>query len=193
MSLNVKEIFYSLQGEGGRQGEASIFIRLAGCNLRCAFCDTDFSDGTAMKLDEILSVIRQYPCLWLIWTGGEPALQLTAEDIVYFKQKGYFQAIESNGHYSLPNGLDYTVVSPKGNIKYAAKINHLIDEIRLPVEIGDKLPDINILPHAKLYFISPIFSEKKKTQKNIDYCVELVKQNPQWRLSLQMHKLIGIE
>ncbi|MDR1563294.1 MAG: 7-carboxy-7-deazaguanine synthase QueE [Dysgonamonadaceae bacterium] len=198
MSLNVKEIFYSLQGEGERQGEASIFIRLAGCNLKCDFCDTDFSGGTKMELSDIEAAISNYPCQWLIWTGGEPALQLTAVDTAFLKQKGYRQAIESNGHYPLPEGLDYTVVSPKGNVGYAAKVNPIVDEIRLPVRVGDRLPDISILPKAKYYFVSPVFNDilatnVESTEDNIAYCVELVRQNPQWRLSLQIHKLINIE
>jgi organic radical activating enzyme len=195
MSLRVNEIFYSLQGEGGRQGEASIFVRLAGCNLKCDFCDTDFSAGTEMELSGILKVTSQYPCRWIVWTGGEPALQLASVDVAFFHGEGYFQAIESNGHYRLPDGLDYTVVSPKGNVDYAAKINPVVDEIRLPVRVGDRLPDISILPRAVHYFVSPVFSDVASdvTNDNIAYCTDLVMQNPQWRLSLQIHKLIGIK
>ena len=194
MSLKVKEIFYSLQGEGGRQGEASIFIRLSGCNLKCDFCDTDFSGGETMELPQILSVIRQFPCQWIIWTGGEPALQLTDEVIAFFKQRGYFQAVESNGHYPLSGLLDYTVVSPKGNPDYAKSLNPSVDEIRLPVEKGDTIPDFERLPKAKHYFLSPVFTDDIfVTEENINYCVEQIKQMPHWRLSLQIHKLIHIE
>ena len=70
MKLNVNEIFYSLQGEGGRMGEPSIFIRLTKCNLACSFCDTDFASGSDMALEEILNTIKAYPCKWIIWTGG---------------------------------------------------------------------------------------------------------------------------
>ncbi len=194
MNLNVKEIFYSLQGEGGRQGEASIFIRLTQCNLKCDFCDTDYKDGKDMKVGEIVSHIKQFPCQWIVWTGGEPTLQLTEEIILFFKKEGFLQAIESNGHYPLSNSLDYTVVSPKGKTGYAKKINQEVDEIRLPIKAKDVIPSIESLPHANCYFLSPVFIEdKESTQLNINYCVEQVKLNPQWRLSLQMHKLIGIE
>ncbi|KAA6337088.1 7-carboxy-7-deazaguanine synthase [termite gut metagenome] len=192
MNLNVKEIFYSLQGEGGRQGEASIFIRLAGCNLKCNFCDTDFEGGTEMNPDQILTAIRPFPCRWIIWTGGEPTLQLTDKHLLLFKQAGYRQAIESNGHRPLSGLLDYTVISPKGNPLYAKPINATADEIRLPVQVGDTIPEIDLLPVAKHYFLSPIF-DADKTKANIDFCVKTIKQHPQWRLSLQMHKLIGIE
>jgi len=194
MSLKVKEIFYSLQGEGGRQGEASIFIRLSGCNLKCEFCDTDFSGGEDMELPQILSVIKQFPCKWIIWTGGEPSLQLTDEVLTFFKQQGYFQAVESNGHYPLSGLLDYVVVSPKENPVYAKKINPSVDEIRIPVMSGDVLPNFKLLPKAKHYFLSPVFmNDISKTRENINYCVEQIKQKPDWRLSLQMHKLINIE
>jgi organic radical activating enzyme len=194
MSLNVKEIFYSLQGEGGRQGEASIFIRLSGCNLKCDFCDTDFAAGTDMVEEQILSHIQAFPCRWIVWTGGEPTLQLTKEILSFFREKDYLQAIESNGYNRLPRPLDYTVVSPKGNTGYAKRINPSVDEIRLPVKTGDIIPSIESLPEARHYFLSPVFTEDTAvTQANIDYCVEQVKLRPQWRLSVQIHKFIHIE
>ena len=194
MNLKVKEIFYSLQGEGGRQGEASIFIRLSECNLNCDFCDTDFTEGTDMKTGEIISHIRQYPAKWIIWTGGEPTLQLTDDILSFFKKEGYLQAIESNGLKKLSNLLDYKVISPKGNTAYARNINKEADEIRLPVQKGDVLPRISSLPDAQYYFLSPVFSEDPNTTRdNINYCVEKIKSHPEWRLSIQIHKLIGIE
>ena len=194
MNLNVKEIFYSLQGEGGRQGEASIFIRLSGCNLKCDFCDTDFSKGEKMSWEKILSIIRQFPCHWIVWTGGEPTLQLKDKCIMFFKQMGFLQAIESNGCKQLSQLLDYTVVSPKGSMDYAQKINPFVDEIRLPVRENDFIPPFESLPKAMYYFLSPVFTNNpKETKSNIDYCVEQVKLHNEWRLSLQIHKLIGIE
>ncbi len=194
MNLNVNEIFYSLQGEGGRQGEASIFIRLTQCNLRCDFCDTDFENGTDMTAEEILGKIRTWPARWIVWTGGEPMLQLKDEILLFFKENGYHQAIESNGCFPLSALLDYTVCSPKGNAIYAKKINPEVSEIRLPVRSGDPLPERSLLPDAMHYFLSPVFeSDPEKTKRNIAYCVEQIKQHPEWKLSLQMHKLIGIE
>jgi len=194
MNLKVKEIFYSLQGEGGRQGAASIFIRLSGCNLKCDFCDTDFSGGEDMSLEQILLQINQFPCRWIIWTGGEPTLQLTDECFLFFKRIGFRQAIESNGYHRLSALLNYTVVSPKDATDYAKKINPKVDEVRLPVRENDRIPPIESLPEATFYFLSPIFSDNTlETKANIDYCIQRVKQNPQWRLSLQMHKWAGIE
>ena len=194
MNLKVKEIFYSLQGEGGRQGAASIFIRLSGCNLNCDFCDTDFSGGEEMSLQQILTTIQKFPCNWIVWTGGEPTLQLTDECLLFFKQAGFCQAIESNGYNRLSELLDYTVISPKGRTDYAKKINPKVNEIRLPVWENDCIPLPESLPEAGYYYLSPIFTENQaETKANIDYCVELVKRYPEWRLSLQVHKLIEIE
>ncbi|MDR1756053.1 MAG: 7-carboxy-7-deazaguanine synthase QueE [Culturomica sp.] len=195
MNLNVKEIFYSLQGEGGRQGEASIFIRLAGCNLHCSFCDTDHGEGSEMELTAILSYIRPFPAKWIVWTGGEPSLQLNNEVLSFFRKEGYLQAIESNGTRPLPELLDYRVISPKGaNPAYAKALNPRAEEVRLPVKKGDPLPPVELLPQASCYFLSPVFEEQEaKTRENILYCVACIKEHPHWRLSLQMHKLIGIE
>jgi organic radical activating enzyme len=194
MNLNVKEIFYSLQGEGGRQGEASIFIRLTGCNLKCKFCDTDFAEGRDMNFGQIMAIIKQFPCKWIVWTGGEPSLQLTDEILLFFKKQGYLQAIESNGHKKLSDLLDYTVVSPKGNPAYAKEQNPEVDEVRLPVKKGMDIPPLDLLPAAKQYFLSPIFtSGMQSTNANLYYCVKYIKLHPEWRLSVQMHKLIGID
>lgn len=193
MKLNVKEIFYSLQGEGGRVGEASIFIRLTKCNLACSFCDTDFAEGQDMTLDDILNEIKVYPCKWIIWTGGEPTIQLTDEHLDVFRKAGYKSAIETNGTRRVPALIDYITCSPKQNYEKVVTIIPEVDEIRIPRAKGECLPDISILPKARKYFVSPIFDGDFINRENTDYCVSLVKQNPLWTLSLQIHKLIKIE
>ena len=147
-----------------------------------------------MSWEQILLHIRRYPCRWIIWTGGEPTLQLTDECLLFFKRAGFRQAIESNGYNRLSALLDYTVVSPKDQTDYAKTINPQVDEVRLPMSENDSIPLIETLPHAGFYFLSPVFTKNPaETKANIDYCVEQVKQKPQWRLSLQIHKWIGIE
>lgn len=193
MSLNVNEIFYSLQGEGGRAGEASIFIRLSKCNLACSFCDTDFASGKKMSVAEVLDEISAYKCPWIIWTGGEPTLQLTDEIVAYFKQNGYKQAIETNGTKRVPTGIDYITCSPKQNFEKISALIPEVDELRFPIAKGDPLPDTSTLPKAKRYLLSPIFNEQRVIPENVHYCVSLIKENPRWALSLQIHKLIGIQ
>lgn len=193
MNLRVNEIFYSLQGEGGRTGEPSIFIRLSKCNLSCSFCDTEYETGVRMTIEEVLEHISHFTCKWIIWTGGEPTLQLTDEVIEIFKSKGYKQAIETNGTRRVPNGLDYITCSPKQEFHIVKLLIPEVDELRFPISKGDPLPDISILPKSKRYFLSPIFDDKTMIPENVEYCTNLVMQNPPWSLSLQMHKLIGIE
>lgn len=193
MKLIVNEIFYSLQGEGGRQGEASIFIRLTKCNLACDFCDTEFDSGREMSLDQILAEIEKYPCKWIIWTGGEPTLQLKDEYLKVFAEKGYKQAIETNGTRSVPSLIDYITCSPKVHYEKVKTVIPFAHEIRIPVKAGDTIPDTSIFPLANNYFLSPVFDGNKLNKENIHYCVEFIKQNPQWKLSLQIHKLIHIE
>lgn len=193
MKLTVNEIFYSLQGEGGRQGEASIFIRLTKCNLKCTFCDTDFEHGDEMSLEEIASEIKAFGCQWIIWTGGEPTIQLQDEHLQYFKDLGYKQAIETNGTRPVPSLIDYITCSPKQ--KYESIKDHLpkVNEIRIPVAEGDQIPDVSVFPKADKYFLSPIFDGDKPIKKNIEYCVDLILLDPRWQLSLQIHKLINIQ
>ncbi|MFR9165173.1 MAG: 7-carboxy-7-deazaguanine synthase QueE [Dysgonomonas sp.] len=193
MKLNVKEIFYSLQGEGGRSGEPSVFIRLTKCNLACDFCDTDFAEGQDMSVEEILNEIKKYPSRWIIWTGGEPTIQLNNEYLQVFKDAGYKQAIETNGTRKVPELIDYVACSPKQKYEKARDLNPVVDEIRIPIKNGDVLPEISLLPKAAKYFVSPIFDGNDVNMDNINYCVELVKNNPVWTLSLQVHKLIMIE
>ncbi|NDW10403.1 7-carboxy-7-deazaguanine synthase QueE [Dysgonomonas sp. 520] len=193
MKLNIKEIFYSLQGEGGRMGEASVFIRLAKCNLSCSFCDTDFLNGSDMNPDEIFDAISEYPSKWIIWTGGEPTLQLRNEHLQFFRDKGYKQAIETNGTHRVPELIDYITCSPKQNYGKVKELLPEVDEIRIPVKSGDSIPDISIFPKAKKYFLSPVFDGKEIVKANVEYVVGYILTHPEWLLSLQMHKLIDIE
>ncbi len=193
MKLNVNEIFYSLQGEGARAGEPSIFIRLTKCNMACDFCDTEFNEGKDMDIDQMLEVIRQYPCKWIIWTGGEPTLQLTENHLRKFREKGYHQAIETNGTRPVPALIDYISCSPKKDFKHVKKQIPKVNEIRIPIKKGQNLPDITDLPVACKYFVSPVFDGNKFNHDNVNYCVELVKNNSLWTLSLQLHKLIDIQ
>lgn len=194
----IKEIFYSLQGEGINTGRAAIFVRLSKCNLRCSFCDTDFDDGTEMTLAEIHDAIKNYPSQFIIWTGGEPTLQLTEEDLAYFRVLGYEQAIETNGTRRPPRGLDYITCSPKPEAmkRLHESFPNGVSEFRFPIGAeGDLPPAIEELPLAKAYLVSPIFVGEAMSELDapaLERCIAFVKANPRWRLSLQTHKLINI-
>ncbi len=194
----VNEIFYSLQGEGANAGCAAVFVRLAGCNLACSYCDTDFADGREMSPGAIAQHIGQYPARFLIWTGGEPTLQLTDEITAYFHELGYYQAIETNGTRPLPKGIDYISCSPKPEAIMLLDRNFPdgVDEFRFPLGIDTPLPpSVDALPPARHYLVSPIFVGDDAMQLDlaaVERCVAFVKATPPWRLSVQMHKLIHI-
>lgn len=197
--LNIKEIFYSLQGEGLNTGRAAIFIRLSGCNLKCSYCDTDFKNGIPMSVEEIEKVIDEYPGHFIIWTGGEPTLQLTDEITAYFKNAGYEQAIETNGTRTVPTGIDYITCSPKPEAIPFLKSNfpNGVDEFRFPVgSRGTLPPDIGVLPPARAYMVSPIFSGNKNMEidrEAVERCLQFIMENPEWRLSVQLHKLLDFQ
>lgn len=198
LSMIINEIFYSLQGEGVNVGRPAIFIRLSRCNLRCSFCDTDFDSGEEMSPEQIASAIEDYPGRLIIWTGGEPTLQLTSEVVAYFKTLGYEQAIETNGTRRPPLGLDYITCSPKPEALHRLheSFPEGVSEFRFPIGRDGALPPpIDTLPPAKAYIVSPIFVGDDAMQMDRDAlsrCIAFCLEHPAWRLSLQIHKLIDI-
>jgi len=185
--LKINEIFYSVQGEGANAGMPAVFVRLSGCNLKCKFCDTSHERYKEFDIAELEKRISKFKCRNIIWTGGEPTLQLTADILKYFVK--YYNCIETNGSNPVPEGVDYITCSPKVgievlNLNFPAGVH----EIRYPVGVDDAVPDIEMLPPAKYYYVSPIDVIKENT----DYCLKLIKRNPRWRLSVQIHKLLKI-
>lgn len=194
-TLKVVEIFYSIQGEGANFGKPAIFIRLSHCNKNCWFCDTDWSKGVVMQVEEILDFIKKFPAKMIIWTGGEPTLQLDDDILRLFSD--YYNCIETNGTNKVPSKIDYITCSPKVSPDILRKNFEFVNEFRYPIGSGETIPDISELPKADNYFVSPLFlgEEKKRFEiepANIDYCLEFVKNNPTWRISLQMHKILNV-
>jgi organic radical activating enzyme len=192
--LKVNEIFLSIQGEGARAGSLNIFVRLADCNLTCGFCDTEFVSYKELTLQELLAKLLEFlPCKNIIWTGGEPLLQLDEEAISFFRAKGYFQAVETNGTIRPPKGLDYIALSPKV-AEHIIKKNFdgvKVNELRYAMHKGKlALPQPSI--QADYYFISPIFDGDKMNTENLEHCLKLIKENPKWRISVQVHKLLKV-
>lgn len=190
--MKVNELFYSLQGEGLRVGEPSVFIRLAGCDLACGFCDTEFASGREMTCEEILDYIKRWPAHWIVWTGGEPGLQLTDEIVAYFRKAGWLQSVETNGNHPMPPGLDWVSCSPKV-AEHVLKRNFPdgVDELRYVRQAGHQgVPTPSI--KAKHHYLSPMFNGATPDPASIQRCIELCLQNPSWKLSLQTHKLLRI-
>jgi len=193
----VNEIFYSLQGEGCNTGTASVFIRLSGCNLHCDFCDTCHEPGTMMSLPDIVELVMQYPNAPLIvLTGGEPSLWIDEAFVMGLKQKtGKRIAIETNGTHPLPNGIDWVTLSPKTGLGGNGDVPVVLDccdELKV-VYLGQDLAQYDNIT-ASYRYLQPCWTDDPEKRKhNLLMTVQAVMDNPQWRLSLQTHRILGIK
>lgn len=193
--MRVNEIFYSIQGEGAHSGEAAIFVRLSGCNLKCSFCDTEHQPYQDLTEDEICAEIAKYPASLVVITGGEPTLQLTETLIEKIHELSKTVAIETNGTRPVPRGVDWVTVSPKALfvgeigkpvIKTAQEVKIVLDDLHTYDD-----PTFGIV--AAHYFVQPCnTSDEARNRDIINRCVNFVKQNPQWRLSLQTQKILRV-
>lgn len=191
----INEIFCSLQGEGEKTGTVSVFIRMSGCNLRCAFCDTDHQSHTMMSAPEIVEQVMRYPGAPLIvLTGGEPALHIDTALIQALKLTGKTIAIETNGTLPLPDGIDWVTLSPKTAFQGGEALPCIItscDELKV-VYTGQNLNQYDHIK-AQQRFLQPCYVDDLKHRLlGLQATVKAVLDNPQWRLSLQTHKLLGI-
>lgn len=192
----VNEIFYSLQGEGVRAGTANLFLRFAGCNQACRRethgfdCDTEFDSGRRLTLEEIIAELRQASpnCGWVVLTGGEPALQVDRTLIDGLHAAGFRLAIETNGSVELPEGLDWITVSPKAD--EALIRQRTADEVKYVLSDGRPVP-VTVV-QAKHKLLSPAFDANRLNPANLRWCLQLVRENPEWRLSVQQHKGWGV-
>jgi len=192
-SYRINEIFCSLQGEGVRAGTLNLFLRFSGCNESCAIethgfdCDTEFVSGRSLSAEKIVSELRDtHPTVsWIVLTGGEPALQLDEALIEVLHAAGYMLAIETNGSIELPPGLDWITVSPK--VAEHAVRQRVADEVKYVRGYGQAIPKTVV--DAKHKLISPAAIGEQIDRRALVWCIELVKQNPEWRLSMQQHKV----
>lgn len=213
MSYSVCEIFYSLQGEGFHAGRPAVFCRFAGCNLwsgkesdrpdaACKFCDTDFvgtdgpEGGKFATADDLVAKIAR---LWLadtsgsirpfvVCTGGEPLLQLDAKLVAALHRENFFIAVETNGTISPPEGIDWLCVSPKAGADLVVRAG---EELKLvfPQKGADPAKFAHL--DFQYYFIQPLAGTD--LAENTKLATEYVLAHPQWRLSLQLHKILEIK
>ncbi|WP_026075628.1 7-carboxy-7-deazaguanine synthase [Noviherbaspirillum massiliense] len=210
MTYSVKEIFYTLQGEGANVGRSAVFCRFAGCNLWtglerdraaavCRFCDTDFvgTDGVGggkfkNPADLADAISRHWPSdqainRLVVCTGGEPLLQLDEPLIDALHERGFEVAVETNGTQSAPPGIDWICVSPKGIAEVVLRSG---DELKLVYPQQDATPEKFEALDFRHFFLQPMDGpdREKNTRLAIEYC----QVHPKWRLGIQMHKVIGI-
>ncbi|MBB3295857.1 7-carboxy-7-deazaguanine synthase (Cx14CxxC type) [Mitsuaria sp. BK045] len=215
MTYAVKEMFYTLQGEGAQAGRAAVFCRFAGCNLWsgreqdrekavCSFCDTDFvgtdgqGGGKFASADALAEAIdAQWPkdtdgrktgTPYVVCTGGEPLLQLDGPLITALKAIGFEIAVETNGTQPAPEGLDWICVSPKADAELVlTRGNELKLVYPQPLALPERFADLDF-DH---FFLQPMDSilQKQNTREAVAYCMA----HPQWKLSIQMHKVVGID
>ncbi|MCK1463246.1 7-carboxy-7-deazaguanine synthase [Bradyrhizobium sp. 2] len=211
MSYAVKEIFLTLQGEGAHAGRASVFCRFAGCNLwsgreadreaaTCKFCDTDFvgTDGTlggryASAAELADTIAAQWTAAtdsnrYVVLTGGEPLLQVDAALIDALHARGFEIGVETNGTIAAPEGLDWICVSPKGGSELVQRRGH---ELKLVYPQVLAAPETFEGLAFERFSLQPMDGPEvaQNTVRAIDYCLR----HPQWRLSVQTHKSLGIK
>lgn len=202
-SYLVNEVFYTIQGEGNWSGRAAVFCRFSRCNLWtgreedrataiCQFCDTDFASGTRMTQDELVRLIfTTWPQTahkpMVVFTGGEPLLQLDEELVWILKDLGFYVAVETNGTMPVPDGVNWVCVSPKAGttirLPYA-------DELKLVFPQQMLMPDRLVDYLAKIRWLSPM--DGPDLEANTQAAIEYVMGDPTWRLNVQTHKLIGV-
>ena len=210
VTYSIKEIFYTLQGEGAHAGRPAVFCRFSGCNLWsgresdraaavCSFCDTDFvgTDGVlGGKFAEAAALAARIDSLWpqaypqskyVVFTGGEPLLQLDAALIYAMHAAGFTIAIETNGTLPVPPGVDWICVSPKMGAKLVVASGN-----EIKVVIPQAQQDLAAYEHLAFdnFFVQPM--DGPLADYNTRLAIETCKRNPQWKLSLQTHKLLHI-
>lgn len=207
MSYSVKEIFYTLQGEGAQAGRPAVFCRFTGCNLWsgreedrsdavCRFCDTDFVGADAGRFASPDSLADAIAALWpspavgqpyVVCTGGEPLLQLDEPLCDALHRRGFEIGVETNGTQLRPAGIDWLCVSPKPE---AGLVLTSGNELKLVFPQEGLAPDQYLGLAFDHFFLQPMDGAdlERNTRATIDYCL----QNPRWRLGLQMHKVVGL-
>ena len=191
--MKINEIFYSVQGEGYHSGTAATFIRFSGCNLRCPFCDTKHEDGEFMTELQVIDKVSQNPAKMVVVTGGEPSLHLTPTLVDSLHKIGKYVAVETNGTHLLPENVDFITLSPKFEFCFNAKVvAQKYNELKVVYNGANDMALYDNI-RADYYFIQPCDTGNEQQNKKIIYsCVEFVKNNPKWRISLQTQKILNV-
>lgn len=190
----INEIFYSLQGEGRWAGRPAVFVRFAGCNLRCPFCDTDFNAYEEMGEIDILEKVQELggDCRFIVLTGGEPSLQVDDELVSLLHKWGYYLAMETNGTHKVPSEIDWVTCSPKRLfVEKAEPVIREVQELKVVFDGKHEISDCGI--HADYYYVQPCdVGDTARNTEILKQSIAFVQSHPRWSLSLQQHKIIHI-
>jgi len=191
-SMRINETFLSLQGEGHFTGTPAFFLRFAGCNLECPFCDTNHQSYQEMSEEEIVEEASRHKPRHIVVTGGEPALQLTQSLVDKLHEAGFFIQVETNGTLPLPEGIDWVTVSPKDPpTPFRGRI---VDELKMLYHGPDTDLSIANQIQAKEYRLQPLDTGNEEQNRIIlRSTIAYVLEHPKWSLSLQTHKMLGIK
>ena len=208
MKYRIKEIFFTQQGEGKNTGKDFVFVRFSGCNLWsgkeknrataiCSFCDTDFygTDGINGGKYQSEDLIKKIKSLWIstesqmrvVLTGGEPLLQVDKNLIYALKKEDIYIAVETNGTLEAPAGIDWICVSPKANTEIKLRKGSEVKVVYPQKNLNPE--DFNVMDF-KNFYIQPM--DTRTYEDNISKAVKFCMNNPNWKLSLQTHKILGI-
>lgn len=191
--MKITEIFYSIQGEGYHTGTPAIFVRFAGCNLRCPFCDTDHAANMELTEEEVIEQVGQYPATWVILTGGEPTLQINEKFLWKLHNAGKKIAIETNGTNAIPANIDWITCSPKEAYvgQRGEPVLERANELKLVFTQASEIKDYGII--AQHYYLQPCDTgDPIKNKRIINNLVKYVKENPKWKISLQTQKMLNV-
>lgn len=198
--MRINEIFYSIQGEGANSGTPAIFVRFSGCNLNCNFCDTDFKryfDVSEEDIARSMDYELYNGCKFVVFTGGEPLLQLNRKLCDLLHEKGFTIAVESNGTIETDLPIDWLTISPKHAFTNAKTKIKRCNEVKLLVDDNTTLEQLDATTEqikAEKYYLQPIddSSSKLNTMANTNKAIWLIKDRPQWKISLQLHKILKV-
>lgn len=197
--MNINDIFWTIQGEGFNTGRRALFIRLPFCNYKCPWCDTEFDSYNEYENIDLINWFEKEPARFAVITGGEPTMNKYINEIITLLKAYKFEiALETNGSFPIPDGIDHVTCSPK---KYVQKglpeyfinpsIRNKISEVKYVV---DEIFDFSILDKHKddkfKKYLSPEFNN---FEININRILKYIKENPEWKVSLQTHKLMKIQ
>jgi organic radical activating enzyme len=195
LSLHINDLFFTIQGEGANAGRSALFVRMPYCNLACSWCDTQFNEYKNVSQSEFITYASSLPIRFAVITGGEPMMHKHTPRVVELLKKiGYEIACETNGTFPIVDGIDFVTVSPKRDAEYkvnaeawakASEFKYVVDE-----GFDFKILDRHDTKDGRRYSLSPEFGQlQEKALKIAGY----IAMHPDWRMSLQTHKFIGVK